>query len=214
MLALNVFTGETSWDVKRNNQISWSSPILIQKNDKIQVVTTSDPLVAGHDLETGAELWSVNALMGEVGPSAAYLDGLVYATNEYARNVALKPEAGSAIVWENNDYLSEASSPVAYKGLLYLATSYGVLVCYDALTGELLWEKDFDHGFYSSPMIAEDRLYIIDMGGVMHILQTDKTGTIINEPELGEAAYAVPAFADGRIYIRGKSALYCIEEEE
>lgn len=213
LLAVNTFTGETMWDVKRNNQISWSSPILIQKNDKMQIVTTSDPLVAGHDFETGAELWNVNALMGEVGPSAAYFDGLVYATNEYARNVAVRPEPGVTIVWENNDYLSEASSPVAYKGLYILGTSYGVLACYDALTGDKYWELESDHGFYSSPIIAEDRLYIIDMGGVMHIIKTDKTGTIINEPELGEAAYAIPAFADGRIYIRGKSALYCIEAE-
>lgn len=214
MLAMNIFTGETMWDVKRNSKISWSSPILIEKNGKMQIVTTGDPLVAGHDVETGAELWSVNALMGEVGPSAAYYNGLVYATNEYARNVAVKPESGSSIVWENNDYLAEASSPVAYKGLYIVATSYGVLACYDALNGEKYWEHEFQHGFYSSPMIAEDRIYAIDMGGVMHIIGADKTGAIIGEPGLGEAAYATPVFADGRIYLRSKSSLYCIEGEK
>jgi outer membrane protein assembly factor BamB len=211
MLAVNVATGETVWDIKRQNQISWSSPILLQKDGKMQIITTSDPNVAGHDLETGKELWKVAGLSGEVAPSAAYGDGLVFATNEYAQTVAVKPENGSEIVWEDNTWLSEVSSPVAYKGLLFLATSYGDLVCQNALTGEIYWELSFNDGFYSSPMIAEDKLYIIDMGGVMHILKVANTAEIINEPELGEKAFAIPAFADDRIYLRSNTALYCIE---
>ena len=212
MLAVNTSDGETIWDVKRDNQISWASPILIQVEDKFQVVTSSDPYVAGHDLETGEELWRVDAMMGEVGPSPAYDDGLVYATNEYARLVAVKPEPGAEYTWENDEYLSEAASPVALDGLIYLATSYGVVVCYDGKTGEYYWEKEYAEGFYSSPMIAEGKLYVIDMGGVMHILKADKTGTEIGSPELGEAAFATPVFAEGVIYLRGEHNLYCIAE--
>ena len=210
MLALNTATGETIWDVERPVNISWASPVLIEVDGKIQVVTTSDPYVSGHDLETGAELWKVEAMMGEVGASVAYGNGLVFATNEYARLVAVEPKADAGFTWENDEYLAEASSPVAYNGLLYTATSYGVLVCYDALTGEKKFEKEFNDGFYSSPIVADGKLYILDMDGVMHILKADASGTIIGEPELGEDGFAVPAMADGLIYIRGKENLYCI----
>ena len=74
------------------------------------------------------------------------------------------------------------------------------------------WEKEFNEGFYSSPMIAAGKLYLIDMGGIMHILKADKSGTIISEPELGEGGFAQPAFADGLIYLRGTENLYCIGE--
>ncbi|MFZ5939195.1 MAG: PQQ-binding-like beta-propeller repeat protein, partial [Bacteroidota bacterium] len=87
---------------------------------------------------------------------------------------------------------------------------YGVLVCYDAKTGEKYWEKEYGSGFYSSPMIADGKVYIIDMGGVMHIIKAGKEGTVIGEPALGEKAFATPAFSDGRIYLRGASNLYCI----
>ncbi|MBN2699262.1 MAG: PQQ-binding-like beta-propeller repeat protein [Bacteroidales bacterium] len=211
MLVLNTLTGETLWDIKRDNKISWASPILIQVNNKFQIVTSADPYVAGHDLENGEALWKVEAMMGEVGPSPAYDGGVVYATNEYARLVAVKPGAtGTEYVWENDEYLSEASSPVAAGGLLYLATSYGVLVCYDGKTGEKYWEKEYDHGFYSSPMVSDGKVYAIDLGGIMHILRADRTGTEIGSPALGEEAYATPAFADQRIYLRGKENLYCI----
>jgi len=209
LLTLNTSDGETIWDVQRPVHISWSSPVLIEVDGKIQVVTTSDPYVMGNDLETGAEVWKVEAMMGEVGPSVAYDQGLVYATNEYARLVAVEPRPGAEFVWEDDEYLSEASSPVAHNGLFYTATSYGVLACYDSKTGEKQWELEFNDGFYSSPMIAEGKLYIIDMDGVCHIVKADRSGTIIAEPELGEGGYALPVFADGRIYIRGEMNLYC-----
>ena len=211
MLSVNTATGETIWDISRENMIAWSSPILIRVNDQLQVVTSTDPHVAGYDLETGSELWKAEVLMGEVGPSPAFSDGLVFAANEYARLVALKPEPGAPVVWENDEYLPEASSPVAWKGLVYVATSYGVVVCYDALTGEKYWEKEFNNTFFSSPMIAEDKLYVTDLDGVTHIMHADRTGALISEPELGEEVFSVPAFAEGRIYIRGKESLFCIE---
>ena len=204
-------SGESLWDVDRPVHVSWASPILIDVDGKIQIVTTSDPYVMGHDLESGAEIWRVEAMMGEVGPSVAYDDGLVYANNEYARLVAVEPKPGTEYVWEDDEYLSEASSPVASDGLLYLATSYGVVVCYDAKTGEKQWEKEFDDGFYSSPMVADGKVYVIDMGGVTHILKADRTGTLIAQPELGEGGYALPVFADGLLYLRGDDNLYCIE---
>jgi len=212
MLALNAASGETIWDVERPVNISWASPVLIEVDGKIQVVTSSDPYVSGHELETGAEVWKVEAMMGEVGASVAYTDGLVYATNEYARLVAVEPKAGAEFTWEDDEYLSEASSPVAYNGLLYTATSYGVLACYDAKTGEKKFEKEFNNGFYSSPMVVDGKLYLIDMRGVTHILKADASGTVLAQPELGEGGYAVPAFADGVIYIRGDEHLYCIEK--
>jgi outer membrane protein assembly factor BamB len=99
-----------------------------------------------------------------------------------------------------------------YNGLLFEATSYGVLVCYDALTGEKQWEKEYGDGFYSSPMVADGKLYIIDLGGVMHIITADRTGTLVGEPDLGEGGFALPVFADGVIYLRGEEHLYCIGE--
>ena len=210
MLALNTANGETLWDVDRPVHVSWASPILIEVEGKMQVVTTADPYVSGHDLATGAEIWKVEALMGEVGPSAAYGDGLVYATNEYARLVAIEPKPGATFVWEDDEYLSEASSPVVYNGLLFEATSYGVLVCYDAKTGEKQWEKEYGQGFYSSPMVAEGKLYIIDLGGVCHIVKADRSGTVVGDPELGEGGFSLPVFADGVVYLRGREHLYCI----
>lgn len=210
LLALNTTNGESVWDVKRTSRISWASPILISMNNKYQVATTADPSVAAHDIETGAVLWSLDCMMGEVGPSLAFSEGVVFAANEYARLVAIKPGEKPAILWEDNEYLPEASSPVVHNGLLFLATSYGMIACYDAKSGEKLWEHEAGKGFYSSPMVVDGKVYVIDLGGVMYIFKESREKAITGTPALGENAYATPAFTDGMIYIRGEKNLFCI----
>ena len=39
---------------------------------------------------------------------------VVFATNEYARLVAVEPKAGAAYTWEDDEYLAEVSSPVTW----------------------------------------------------------------------------------------------------
>lgn len=209
ILALDNATGKTVWETTRGSKISWASPVLAEVGGKYQVILTADPIVAGYDLASGSELWEVECMMGEVGPSVAYSDGVVFAANEYARLVAIDVKSKN-IVWENDEYLPEASSPVANKGFLFIATSYGVLVCYDAKTGDQYWEHDVGRTLYSSPMIADGKLFMMDNDGVMRIYAVGKEMKLLAENELGEVAGTTPAFADGKIYIRGEKHLYCI----
>lgn len=213
LTVLDTRTGKTLWEVKRAVGASWASPVLADYKGRIQILTTSDPLVMGHDLYTGEELWKYEVMMGEIGPSVAYADGLVYATQEYATTVALVPEAGNEIAWESDEYSSEVGSPVAYNGLLFLATSYGIMTCFDGKTGELVWEKELDEEIWSSPVAVEGKIYIIDKGGVTYIIKADRSGEILARPALGEVGLAIPVFADGMLYLRGNNkTLYCIEE--
>ena len=209
LLALNVANGETVWDTQRDANISWASPVLAKVDGQYQLVLTADPIVAGYNIQNGNEIWAVDAMMGEVGPSVAYSEGIVFAGNEYARLVAIDASSHE-ILWENDMYLPEASSPLAHDGLLIIATSYGVLVCYDAKTGDQYWEEDVGTTLYSSPMVADGKLYMMDNNGMMRIYDFAKEKNLVGENELGETYGTSPAFGDGRIYIRGEENLYCI----
>ncbi len=209
ILCLNVLTGETIWDITRESSVSWASPILASVNGSYQLVVKGNPIVAGYDIETGSELWSVSAMAGEVGPSPAFGGGLVFAANEYATMVAIDPASGN-VVWEDNYYLPEVASPVYGNGYVFIATTYAVLACLDAETGDQLWEYDTDNIFYSSPVVAGNRLYVTDISGNTYIFETGGEPNLLSQNSLGEEVYTTPAFADGRIYIRGEDHLYCI----
>lgn len=210
VIALDAGSGDQLWETLRTSKISWASPILAKVGNAYQLVLSSSPEVAGYNTENGEELWKVQCLSGEVGPSPGFYNGLVYAANEYAKLIAIRPGNPPETIWENNEYLPEVASPVAAKGLLFIATSYGVAACFDAANGDLLWEYEANQGFYSSPIIAEDKVYFLDMDGMMHIMSVDKTLKVIGTPELGEQSTSTPAFAPGKILIRGFEHLYCI----
>jgi len=91
-----------------------------------------------------------------------------------------------------------------------MATSYGVVVCYDAKTGEIKWESEYDNGFYSSPILVEGKIYLIDMAGIMHIFSASEDFVSLGDNPIGEDCMTTPAMADGKIYIRGNKQLFCI----
>lgn len=210
VLALSSLTGDEVWSTPRKVKISWSSPILVNTGNRSELMLVSEPSVASYDPATGKQLWSFDCMSGEVGPSLAYADGVVFALNEYASLTAIKVGDSPEKLWESSDYLSDVPSPVATDKYLFVVTSYGTVVCYDAKNGTSYWTQDFENGFYSSPIIAEGKIYLLDKQGVMHIVNADKTFALIGEAKLGEKSVCTPAFANGRIYIRGDKNLYCI----
>jgi outer membrane protein assembly factor BamB len=113
-------------------------------------------------------------------------------------------------VWEYIDDLSEVSSPLASKDFLFMAASYGTVTCFEIKTGERLWIEEFDEGFYSSPILVGNLVYLMDMSGVVYVFKADKEYELISRNELGENAMSIPAFMHDRIYIRGTKNLYCI----
>lgn len=209
LIALNSATGETVWETLRKGKISWASPMLAEISGKFQVVLSTDPIVAGYDAESGAELWSVECMMGEVGPSPAYGSGLVFAANEYAKLVAIDP-VKKAKVWESDEYMPEVASPVCANGLLFIATSYGILACFDALSGKKYWVKEDGPGYYSSPVIADNKLYTFDTSGKMRVFEVAKELKMLGEGNAGEKITTTPAFAEGRMYLRTPQFLYCV----
>ncbi len=209
LMALESGTGETVWETQRDVITSWSSPIVVYTGRRPEVILNANPYIASYDPETGRELWSVECMMGEVGPSPAYAGGTVFAVNQYALLAAIDVRTRE-IVWEAYDDLPDAASPVAVHGYLFLPTSYGIVSCLDAKTGEVYWTHDFGEGSYSSPICAGDRIYLMDKSGTMHIFKADDEYVSMGDPELGEESWATPAFVDNRIYIRALSHLFCI----
>jgi outer membrane protein assembly factor BamB len=211
IMAFDAETGDQIWKTPRKEKISWASPILVYHKNKSQIVVVADPTVAAYDPWTGKELWSIECISGEVGPSACYDDGVVFAVNEYANVAAIDLDDPSKLLWENSDVLSDIPSPLAANGLLIMPTSYGALACYDAKEGEILWEHEFDEGIYSSPLLVGNLVYVMDTAGNTHIFRLSREAyQEISVNPLGEDAVTTPAIADGRIYIRTDKHLYCI----
>ena len=135
---------------------------------------------------------------------------MVFVVNEYARLAAITLDGTPKIAWQDDEELSDVASPLATKDFVFVATSYGTVSCYDSKSGENYWIEEFDKGFYSSPILVGENVYLMDMSGLMYIFKAAKEYQPVAQNELGEGAVAIPAFMHNRIYIRGNKHLYCI----
>jgi outer membrane protein assembly factor BamB len=216
LLAFDLPSGNPAWHVKRD-VISWSSPILIDNKGRMELILTNSKAVDSYDPKSGKLLWHVECLGGEVAPSPTYADGVVCVANESATATAIDiRDHGSRpkILWQWDETLPDAASPLVNEDYLILPTAFGVVSCLDVKTGKVFWEHEFDDGFFSSPILVNDRVYIIDLNGRMQIFKMDDEFELLASSPIGEDAYATPAFVGDRVYIRGLMHLFCIEEQK
>ncbi len=210
VMALSAASGETVWSKDRDVKVSWASPIIVNTGNRDELILAAEPFIISYNPDSGEELWRVDCIYGEVGPSAAYADGVVFVLNDYSKLSAIRLGVTPEIIWEDEEYLSDIPSPVATKDYLIVPTSYGIIVCYDAKTGEKYWEHEIDNTIYASPLLTGDNVYLVDKQGIMYIFKVDKEFRLVSQPELGEKIVCTPAFADGKIYLRGYDNLFCI----
>jgi outer membrane protein assembly factor BamB len=210
VFALKKESGEMAWQTARDVMTCWSSPILINTSSGSALVLNGNPFVVSYNPLTGEELWRVDCLFGEIGASPSSSDGNVFAASEYAPAVCIDALTGE-IRWEVYGYLPAVSSPLASDGFLIIATSYGIAACYSTQDFNLYWEHEFEEGFYASPVLAGDNVYLLDRSGIMHIVKLAPEYSLVNECMLGEASDCTPAFLKEYIIIRGSEHLFCIE---
>ncbi len=148
-------------------------------NGEPQVIINGNPEVTAYNALTGKELWSIEVLTGDVAPSLALNSKMVYAVTDYARLAAIKPGPGPSIAWEDNMFTSDVSSPVATEDYLFIATGNGDVACYDAMQGDTLWTHYFMDQFYASPVVADEKVYLLDRSGMMHIVKAGPQFEII-----------------------------------
>jgi len=221
LLALDVATGKTVWEVPREVANSWPTPIVAGVGDQEQLITCADPWVIAYDPATGSEIWRAKCLRGDVGPSPAYAGGVAYVANEFPCLSAIKADGKgdvteSHVLWTGEDSLPDTCSPLATEEFVFTMASYGLLTCYDAKSGEMLWEEEFnDANFNSSPSLVGNHIYLFSEEGKCWVVEPGREGCKrIAENELGEKCVTSPAFQDGRFFIRGETQLFCVGGKE
>jgi outer membrane protein assembly factor BamB len=213
LIGFDLETGDQKWETLRQGHAVWSSPVIAYFAGKPQLIINGNPMVSSYDPSSGKELWEVECMSGDVAPSVAVNGTMAYAVTDYAKLVAIKPGTGPSIVWEDNTYTPDVSSPVANDQFLFVSTGNGDVACYNAMKGDTLWTHYFQNQFYASPIIVDDMVYLLDRSGIMHIVKAASSFKLIAESPLGESADCSPAFSDKKIYIRGKKNLYCISNK-
>ena len=119
------------------------------------------------------------------------------------------------VVWRLDKFLPNVPSPLIYNNVLYLIKDGGILTTLDPTSGEILKQgrlKDALDKYYSSPVAADGKVYMISQSGKATVLKAAAQWEILASHDFEEEVYATPAIVDNRLYVRTRNALYCFQD--
>jgi outer membrane protein assembly factor BamB len=226
IFCVDKITGKDLWKKERDEPSSWSTPLIVEYNGKVQVITAASNKVRSYDLENGDLIWECSGLTGNVIPNAVYGDGILYVMSGYSGNALLAIRIAdaqgdisgtNAIVWSANVNTPYVPSPLLVnKRLYFLKSNSGALSCLDAASGKAYYAIKMLENLgvvYNSPVYADGRIYQLGGTGLTYTLKDGPKLEIISANQLDDSFTASPAIAGDEIFLRGLKYLYCIARD-
>ncbi len=94
---------------------------------------------------------------------------------------------------------------------LYLVGGPGIAECVELRTGRRVWrERLTRRGCWSSLVLADGKLYVVDRGGECIVFAASPTFELLARNRLDETTSASIAVSDGELFIRTHDHLWCI----
>jgi outer membrane protein assembly factor BamB len=143
-----------------------------------------------------------------------------------------RPNPNSAAVWHYDDYDLNHNGKIEFEermhrtcgtaaiknDLLFIPDFSGILHCLDAKTGKPHWTYDLESACWGSCLIVEDKVYVGNEDGDVHIFKLSPKMELLSKKndgtpggvEMGSAVYSTPIVAHNVLYISSRNVLFAI----
>ena len=143
------------------------------------------------------------------------------------QNEVARPNPNSACVWHYVGFDADGDGKVEgfeeemhrtcgtvciKDDILVIPDFNGLIHCLNAKTGEGYWTHDLLAECWSSPLIADGKIYIGDAEGRVTVFALAKEKNLLAENDMGNAVYTTPVVANGVLYVANKTHLFAIQE--
>jgi len=241
IVAIDKTSGKTVWTAPAEGlQSTWGTPVIAATASGDELVVSVPGEVWGFNLETGKLRWFARGTTDSSASSSLAIDnGIVYAVGGRGGDAVAVKVGGkgdvndSAVVWDAK-IQGRFASPLAYKGHLYTVNG-DVVSCFNAATGEQIYQERlpatqaaeapqepsdgrrgggrFGGSQYSSPIIADGKLYIPLKSGAVHVIEAAPEFKVLATNMItGDSSGfdSTPAVSQGKLFLRSGKNLYCV----
>jgi outer membrane protein assembly factor BamB len=225
IVALDTATGRELWRAPRDPGMGWSTPLILDRGGRRQVVVNVTSKVRSYDLATGREIWSCAGQTQNAIPSPVASESAVYLTSGFTGNalqaVRLDREGDltgtDAILWSHPKNTPYVPSPLLTGNYLYIVSNNdAVLSCFDAGSGRVCFEHETlkgGHGVYASPVAAGDRVYVLCRDGACVVLRKGPRPEVLAVNKLDDNHCDASLALTGKdLFLRTGHRLYCISQ--
>jgi len=135
--------------------------------------------------------------------------------------IAIRPggagdQTKNHLLWRFKKEYSYVTSPLIYRGVLYIVKDGGIVTSLNPATGDVYKvgrSKEAIEAYFASPVAADGKVYLISNDGKVSVLRADAQWEVMAVNDLGEECQATPAIGGKSIYIRTAKALYSFSEK-
>jgi outer membrane protein assembly factor BamB len=230
--AVDAKTGGILWRVKRDLPAGratsgWSTPFIWKHEGRTELVIIGRQHAVGYAPDTGAELWRLGGLTGQSTPSPVAAGGLLYlATGSQGENnrpvfavragasgdisLARGAEQNAFVAWFHPRASAYTSSPLVYRGRMYVVNDNGILTVFDAASGKEIYKAragGSGNTFSASPWAADGKVYLLSEDGDTFVIEAGDRYVEAAKNSLGEMSLASPALGPGTIFLRTQTRL-------
>jgi outer membrane protein assembly factor BamB len=226
--ALSMSDGREIWRTSRQDVPTWGTPTVYADGTRAQVIVNGYKQAGAYDVGTGKEVWRLQGGGDIPVPTPVVAHGMVYLTSAHGPmaplyairlnatgDISLKPgeTSNQFIPWSYARDGAYMITPVAYGDYLYNAKNNGVLSCYNARTGERMYQARLGGGttgFTASPVAGDGKLYFSSEDGDIFVVKAGPTFELMATNVMGDVCMASPAISEGVIYFRTKSQVVAV----
>jgi outer membrane protein assembly factor BamB len=227
-------------DIKAPQVSGWSSPFIWaaestesadrKRNQRTELIVIGRQHAVSYDPVTGKELWRIRGLTGQSTPTPVASDGLLFlatgSQGESNRPVfAVRPgatgdislakgeESNAFVAWVHPRASAYTSSPLVYRGRMYVVNDNGILTVFDAQTGKEIYKAragGSGNTFSASPWAADGKIYLLSEDGHTFVIEAGDKYVELSKNSMDEMSFASPALAANTIFLRTQTKLYRI----
>ncbi len=236
LAALNKHTGETAWKTHRSTEWTdldddgqplregdfrkaFTTPTVITVEGRDLLISPGSFSAFAYDARTGEEIWHTTNESYTPAPRPVFGNDMLFLTTGRGPSELWAMRADGEgdvtdthVVWTvQGRPVPEEPSPLLVGDLLYLVSNRGIVTCFEAATGDEVWNKRLGGNYLASPIYADGRLYVVNTQGRTTVLKEGRAPEILAENELDTGCLASPAVADNALFLRTRTHLYRIE---
>jgi outer membrane protein assembly factor BamB len=201
---LDAKTGDVAWKLRWSRDLDSSACVV---NDRLYIAGESG-YARCIDPKTGELHWKTfvdginrgskgGSYGSETSPAVhegeyycATYDGLLFSLNASDGSMRWK-----AVTGDDTD-----ASPVVYDDRVFIAAedNYSFMQCFRRSDGKKVWEQKAKGGFWATPAVSEETVYIPSGGGDMLALDA-RSGKTLWHRQLGTASWSSPVVLEDKI---------------
>jgi outer membrane protein assembly factor BamB len=228
--AFNAADGRELWRTRRDDTATWSTPNICTAGPRPQLIVNGWKHMGGYDLQTGKEIWRLSGggdcpvptplmwrdlifLVSAHGPRSP-----IYAVRADAvGDISLRAGASTNqyLAWSVRRGGSYMQTPLVYGDFLYNCQTDGVLSCYQAATGSLVYKERLGSGgdgFTASPVASNGKLYFTSERGAVYVVKPGAAFTVLATNQMDEICMATPAISRETLFFRTQGHVIAIAE--